>query len=207
MSEPLDTTPCRRPSASSTNGTFARPRGRTGGTTSAVLRSSYAGSRGGASVGGTDTHPPRLLDRPGHFYRMGATVPAPRHHMITTQWEPSMPSGGHRPPDGGRTMNIDMSTLSGVADPAALPGQQRGLEPGPGAEQAHRLGHRLLDRPPAHPHGPGDRLVLQPGGHQQQHPAGPVVEVGGRVPGPQPRDGPRPDVVEQRGPRGEPRRR
>ena len=39
MSEPLDTTPCRRPSASSTKGTFASLRGRAGGTTRAVLLS------------------------------------------------------------------------------------------------------------------------------------------------------------------------
>ncbi|GAA3504722.1 hypothetical protein GCM10019016_118350 [Streptomyces prasinosporus] len=37
MSDPLDTTPCRRPSASSTNGTLASFRGRAGGTTRAVL--------------------------------------------------------------------------------------------------------------------------------------------------------------------------
>lgn len=37
MSEPLDTTPCNRPSASSTNGTLASLRGRAGGTTRAVL--------------------------------------------------------------------------------------------------------------------------------------------------------------------------
>ncbi|GHG36246.1 hypothetical protein GCM10018777_61090 [Streptomyces albogriseolus] len=37
MSEPLDTTPCNRPSASSTNGTLASFRGRAGGTTRTVL--------------------------------------------------------------------------------------------------------------------------------------------------------------------------
>ena len=42
MSEPLDTTPCSRPSASSANGTFASLRGRTGGTTRTALRRSHA---------------------------------------------------------------------------------------------------------------------------------------------------------------------
>ena len=37
MPEPLETTPCRRPSASSTKGTLASLRGRAGGTTRAVL--------------------------------------------------------------------------------------------------------------------------------------------------------------------------
>ncbi|GHE64132.1 hypothetical protein GCM10018771_52340 [Streptomyces cellulosae] len=37
MSEPLDTTPCNRPSASSTNGTLASFRGRADGTTRTVL--------------------------------------------------------------------------------------------------------------------------------------------------------------------------
>src|SRR5690606_4303489 len=41
MSEPLDTTPCRRPPASSTKGTFASLRGRTGGITRAVLLCSH----------------------------------------------------------------------------------------------------------------------------------------------------------------------
>src|SRR6185503_20866962 len=42
MSEPLDTTPCRRPSASSTNGTLASFRGRTGGTTGTALLRSHS---------------------------------------------------------------------------------------------------------------------------------------------------------------------
>src|SRR5262249_46325418 len=42
MSEPLDTTPCRRPSASSTNGTLASLRGRAGGITRTVLDSSQS---------------------------------------------------------------------------------------------------------------------------------------------------------------------
>ncbi|BFP50308.1 hypothetical protein SCMC78_01150 [Streptomyces sp. CMC78] len=37
MSDPLETTPCNRPSASSTNGTLASFRARAGGTTRAVL--------------------------------------------------------------------------------------------------------------------------------------------------------------------------
>ncbi|GGQ49182.1 hypothetical protein GCM10010279_68300 [Streptomyces mutabilis] len=37
MSEPLDTTPCNRPSANSTNGTLASFLGRADGTTRAVL--------------------------------------------------------------------------------------------------------------------------------------------------------------------------
>ncbi|GGV85153.1 hypothetical protein GCM10010294_64390 [Streptomyces griseoloalbus] len=37
MSDPLDTTPCNRPSANSTNGTLASFRGRADGTTRAVL--------------------------------------------------------------------------------------------------------------------------------------------------------------------------
>ncbi|GAT83596.1 hypothetical protein STXM2123_4299 [Streptomyces sp. F-3] len=41
MSDPLDTTPCNRPSANSTNGTFASFRGRENGTTRAVLDFSH----------------------------------------------------------------------------------------------------------------------------------------------------------------------
>ncbi len=37
MSDPLETTPCNRPSASSTNGTLASFRGRAGAVTRAVL--------------------------------------------------------------------------------------------------------------------------------------------------------------------------
>ncbi|GGR50203.1 hypothetical protein GCM10015536_64780 [Streptomyces griseomycini] len=37
MSDPLDTTPCNRPSVNSTNGTLASFRGRADGTTRAVL--------------------------------------------------------------------------------------------------------------------------------------------------------------------------
>src|SRR3712207_3202814 len=42
MSEPLETTPCNRPSASSTKGTFASLRGWTGGSTRTMLRCSPA---------------------------------------------------------------------------------------------------------------------------------------------------------------------
>lgn len=41
MSDPLDTTPCNRPSASSTKGTFASFLGRADGTTRAVLDFSH----------------------------------------------------------------------------------------------------------------------------------------------------------------------
>ncbi|GAA4786600.1 hypothetical protein GCM10023220_08350 [Streptomyces ziwulingensis] len=41
MSDPLDTTPCNRPSANSTNGTLASFRGRAAGTTRAVLDLSH----------------------------------------------------------------------------------------------------------------------------------------------------------------------
>ena len=44
MSEPLETTPCNRPSANSTNGTLASLRGRAAGTTRAVLRCSHGGA-------------------------------------------------------------------------------------------------------------------------------------------------------------------
>ncbi|GAA0389438.1 hypothetical protein GCM10009541_35660 [Micromonospora gifhornensis] len=37
MSDPLETTPCSRPSANSTKGTFANLRGRAGGTTASTL--------------------------------------------------------------------------------------------------------------------------------------------------------------------------
>ncbi|GGY44132.1 hypothetical protein GCM10010299_57940 [Streptomyces tanashiensis] len=44
VSDPLDTTPCRRPSASSTNGTLASFLGRAGGTTRAALDLSQTGN-------------------------------------------------------------------------------------------------------------------------------------------------------------------
>ncbi|MFC8794470.1 hypothetical protein [Streptomyces cinereoruber] len=64
MSDPLDTTPCNRPSASSTNGTLASFRGRAGGTTRAALDLSQTGNdlsharRRGCShlIGGTSTN-------------------------------------------------------------------------------------------------------------------------------------------------------
>src|SRR5215467_12236405 len=64
MSEPLDTTPCRRPSASSTNGTLASLRGRAGGITRAVL--DFSQSANGASPSPRRTAAPQWRDAAEH---------------------------------------------------------------------------------------------------------------------------------------------
>src|SRR3954452_20354998 len=72
MSEPLDTTPCNRPSANSTNGTFANLRGRAGGTTRAALDSSQPDNTPSPlqpkgfprRTGGTKTTVLTVTDRP-----------------------------------------------------------------------------------------------------------------------------------------------
>src|SRR5581483_6166136 len=58
MSEPLDTTPCTRPSASSTNGTLASLRGCAGGITRAVLDFSHSANRHLLCIKGASA-PPR----------------------------------------------------------------------------------------------------------------------------------------------------
>src|SRR5262245_19791458 len=87
MSEPLDTTPCRRPSASSTNGTLASLRGCAGGITRAVLDSSQSANghllhRGGLPRrnGGMRLNLLAATDKPGPTRaqdRVGASDPRP----------------------------------------------------------------------------------------------------------------------------------